>query len=59
MRKINKPALAAAVAFLVCLTTVRDSGLRGRLQRCQILINDVEKSFELKYANRASTKSFY
>lgn len=48
MRKINKPALRAAVVYPVCLTTVGNSRLRGRLERCQTLINDAETEFEAK-----------
>lgn len=48
MRRINKPALTAAVVYPVCLATVGDSGLRGRLERCQTLINDAEIEFEAK-----------
>lgn len=48
MRRINKPALTAAVVYPDCLTTVGDSGLRGRLEGCQTLINDAETEFEAK-----------
>lgn len=48
MRKINKPAFRAALVYPLCLTTVRDSGLRGRLAGCQTLINDAETEFEAK-----------
>lgn len=48
MRKINKPVLRAAVVYPVCLATVRNSGLRGRLAGCQTLINDAETEFEAK-----------
>lgn len=48
MRKINKPALTAAVVYPDCLITVRNSELRGRLERCQTLINDAETEFEAK-----------
>ncbi|MBC5862776.1 HNH endonuclease [Flavobacterium turcicum] len=48
MRKINKPALTAAMVYPECLTTVGDNGLRGRLERCQTLINDAETEFEAK-----------
>ncbi|CAD0009472.1 HNH endonuclease [Flavobacterium chungangense] len=48
MRKINKPVLKAAVVYPVCIATVGNSELRGRLEHCQTLINNAEIEFEAK-----------